>query len=212
MMKKSAVISFQLEFTVCGVEAGSGVCRPFAEATNEMPGKKDVLFFRLFRGSEAKRARLYPDQAQDCPLLGSKLTASIFSPCLVSAKPFSPRFCIGAFGFLKETFYLPSEYQFEIHKLDLLLKMLVPQPKPRGLATSFPLFGALPKELRSRIWIDALPGPRIIYVQRHPFNKEEDEKGEADRQRYIQEPTYFRSPAPMTWSHCFCGLVQKAAP
>lgn len=44
-------------------------------------------------------------------------------------------------------------------------------------AISFALFDHLPKELRLDIWMHALPGPRIIYVERHLVNAEEDKKG-----------------------------------
>jgi len=67
--------------------------------------------------------------------------------------------------------------------------------------TSFTRFRDLPKELRLQIWTHALPGPRIILVERHLFNIELDKAGEEVQHEAFDrsnraEPTYFSSPSP----------------
>jgi 2EXR family len=62
------------------------------------------------------------------------------------------------------------------------------------MATTLHRFSEFPKELRLQIWTDALPGPRIIYVERHLFNKKKDET--ILTRGGPPEPTYFMSPSP----------------
>jgi hypothetical protein len=64
------------------------------------------------------------------------------------------------------------------------------------IVTTLHRFGEFPKELRLQIWTSALPGPRIIYVERHLFNKEKDEKNITPQPGDHPEPTYFMSPSP----------------
>jgi len=60
----------------------------------------------------------------------------------------------------------------------------------------FSMFSYLPKELRLQIWIEALPGPRVVYVQRLFVSGETAnevwERGELDS----PEPTYWTSATP----------------
>ena len=72
------------------------------------------------------------------------------------------------------------------------------------MATTFPQFNYLPEEIRRHIWVEALPGPRIVYVQR--FLKlgqgkgkgkgvEEEEVWSEEKGDYTV-PTYFGSKSP----------------
>jgi hypothetical protein len=63
----------------------------------------------------------------------------------------------------------------------------------------FPLFNHLPKELRVQIWESALPGPRIIYVQRVLTSGDNHESvwGPARRNGTTPgEPSHFMSASP----------------
>ena len=65
------------------------------------------------------------------------------------------------------------------------------------LATSFPRFSHLPQELREQIWISTLPGPRLVYIERHLVDKELDAKEPHKRPRPVTPyATYFSSPSP----------------
>ena len=60
----------------------------------------------------------------------------------------------------------------------------------------FPLFPRLPIEVRLQIWQDALPGPRIVYLQRHiKPGKAQDVRFEWPK-NIIPRDTYFASPTP----------------
>ena len=67
-------------------------------------------------------------------------------------------------------------------------------------------FNHLPKELRTLIWTYSLPGPRIVYIERHLYNTEQDRLPAVDRDfSYGPFPTYFTSPSP---SGAILSLVQ----
>jgi hypothetical protein len=113
---------------------------------------------------------------------------SIFDQQIVSPQTSKQRF-------LQYIQPLNQDYRRSFYRLIPDSTMSLPRSE-RTIPASFPLFGALPRELRVQIWTDALPGSRIIYVERHLFNKEKDEKGNDERKEETQEPTYFTSPSP----------------
>lgn len=65
-------------------------------------------------------------------------------------------------------------------------------------ATAFTLFNILPKELRIHIWMSALPGPRIIYVQRFLTSGDYPDISwqRGDDGVTPAEPSYFMSGSP----------------
>jgi len=72
--------------------------------------------------------------------------------------------------------------------------ILLNTPLKRSMATTFPRFNYLPKEIRLQIWVQALPGPRIVYIERY-LNSAENTSAEWSQDDY-PAPTHFASKTP----------------
>lgn len=59
-------------------------------------------------------------------------------------------------------------------------------------------FSEFPNEIRLNIWTHALPGPRIIHVERHFLDKEKDSNDPRPRPGDPPNPTYFMSRSSNT--------------